>query len=517
MYLNENIKRSGEKVFSYDFSRGIEKSRSGQIGKMVGAKNITSKNAPSISPVDNFYRRDFPNDAINVGSYLNLVYYNTPDGFYVNGEKKGDLLNGEKTFVEFDGGIFIFPDCVRYNVGMDIFEPLAKQLTAKIKISVVDESLCELSYIGDDGNIARDFERSGSIQISGSIDRIYDGYYKIEDRDFYKKCIYIKHANVENQPENQQFINISNCFPWLQGACVCKNRIVGFVDNKICVSAYNDPFSWCEFEGEDGSFEYYNTSDGGFCACDSIEDQAVFFTNKNIYKMYGDDADEFSIKLVSSYCGIDDDFGSAHANVKGNIYFMNKNSIMRFSGINCEELCRLDEENITDAKFYSYNGKLYFCYVADSGEHFCVLDVDVGVVYELEISNAAGFAEIYDNLCIVTKNEIIAIEGNKRELDGRYKRDEYVFSSFEFDEIYNGFENFSPASVKVRANVGNLGELNIYCMLGNDGKWTWVGKIEAGDKRLWEFKLPVKLTDSLRLKFEGKMDYEVEKIGVIFS
>ena len=517
MYLSENLKKSREQCFSYDLSHGIEKSRFGNMGKIVRADNISFDKTRAIFSREGLHGYKYPNDAISVGSYLGLLYYNTPNGFFVSGEKKGNLSTGKKSFVNFGGGVFIFPDCKFYNIITDELDYLYKQISADIKIVPNDTNWCKAYYSLSGGNLASDLADYGSIAIIGSINGIYDGNYKIEKYDFTNGSIYFKHVNFENQPVNNQTITITNKIPALEGACICKNRIFGFAENKIYASAQDNGLSWLDFDSDDGSYFYQNMGGEYFVACDSLEDQAIFFTKNKIYKIYGNDAREFSLKVVSEYCGLDVDFGGSCAKVRGNLYFINKSSIVKFNGINCEEVCRLDEKNIASVKCQGFNDKLYLYYVSDSGQHFCVLDIDTGAVSHIGIKDVVGFFRIEDYVCVMTRGEVIVLDGNENALDLKYLPEGKVSSCIEFDEIYNGTEKISPMKLRMRAKIMRGGRLDIYCMFENSGEWIYVGKIDEERKRLFTFHLPCLITDSFKLKISGSGGYEITNIDVVLQ
>ncbi len=519
MYLNQKAKTQSERCFTYDLSRGIENSFRGQLGKVVSAENLSSGLLPSISPRGRFYRCDYPNDAISVGNYSDIIYYNTADGFYFDGERRGDLTEGKKTFVNFSGRVYIFPDRAYYDVESDTLVHLAVAVTGTISVRESSARNCYMaSYVTfSSGNLAEAFRECESIEITGTKDGMFDGCYTISDRNVDSGVIYFGYCENLTGNSSETETTITNGVPALEGACVCKNRIFGYAGNKIYACAFGDGTNWCDLDDESGCYRYENVGGDDFSACDTMEDQCVFFTEDKIFKIYGENVRELSPKLMSGYGGIEAGLADAHARVLGDVYFLNRDAIIKFSGTISETVCRLNENDISSGACFPYRNKLYFYYHADSGERLCVFDVEAGALYRIGISGVKGFLDLNGNVCVMTDSEIVALEGKGDRLPEGFVRDADISSHVEFNEIHNGYDRFSPVRLYVRGEVMSGGEVDIYCMLGNSGEWSEVHKLVADGERLWEFSLPASLTTSFRLRLEGRGDYVINDIYVLFS
>lgn len=518
MYLNQNAKKQSEKCFTYDLTRGIEGSGSSRQGRIISAMNVSQNEDARISPMDVFYRKSCPNDAISVGSYLGGVYYNSGDGFYFNGERKGDLSVGEKVYVNFSGRVYIFPDRSYYDINEDKFDCFYRSITGKIRIEVNNYQYAASYMYPDSGNLAEVFCESHSIKVNAANNIDYNGCYQINKVDKEKGKVYFGLLEGEIGGTIVDDVSLSNDVPALRGACVCKNRIFGYIGNKIYASVLGDPMSWCvKLDGGAGSYVYENTGGEDFTACTSSEDQPIFFTPDNIYKLYGSNVGEYSLRLISGFGGISDGLFGAHAKVLGDIYFVCGNSIVKFTGSRSDIVCRLSGGLITSFLCSPYYTKLYFCYRSDSGEHLCALDVLRGTIYEINIAGVKGLFNLCGNICAMTGTEIIALEGKREALPEGFVADGEILSSIEFYEIHNDWDRFSPSKLYLRGKIMRGGEVEIYCMLANCGEWSPVYKITEEGERLWEFSLPASLTDSFRLKIEGSGAYCLNNIYVLFS
>ena len=517
MYLNQNTRKQSDRCFKYDLSGGIENSYAGKMGKIIAALNVSSKQNPMITSMGKLYRMSYPNDAICVGSYGENIYYNTRDSFYFNGVKKGNISFGEKVFVNFANRVYIFPDRIYYDLNTDTYEYFYRAVTAQLRIYKNDGQY-EAQYSDSrEGNLAEYFSESKSIKVTGSRDGVFDGCFKINGFDKEKGIVKFGHCEPDEDFLSTVVATISNGAPELLGAIACKNRVWGFIGNKIYASALGDGLSWCDFDDENGSYFYENLGGDTFSAINSIEDQPVLFTHDNVYKIYGDNVIEYSLKMLSGHGGIEDGFYRCHARIFGDVYYINKNSIIKLSGARGDVICRLNDNDINAGFCCGYGDKLYFSYYAQNGEHLCVLDASFGIIYEIGIRGVKGFLNLYGGICAITDNEIISLDGKIADLPSDFVADTDITSYIEFNEIHNDWDRFSPAKLYLRSKILPDGELNIYCMLGNSGEWSFVHTVKEEGERLWEFSLPASLTDSFRLKIEGRGDYTLNNIYVLFS
>ena len=298
MYINQNAKKQSETCIEYKLNRGMEGGSYG-MGRVVRAVNLSGEAYPSVSPMEAFHRMAYPNDAVTVGSYLDHIYYNTSDGFYFDGQRKGDLAGGEKTFVNFSGKIFIFPDRAYYDIATDTMEHFFRSVTSKIRIDAVSNQFHAYFEDAREGNLAELFAGSKSVEVINSEKGLFDGGHKINSFDFSRGIVKFGHYEKEISNSNTIKVTLTNAVPELRGACVCKNRIFGYDGNKIYACAFGDGISWCDFDDESGAYRYENVGGDDFTACESVEEQCAFFTSDRIFKIYGDNVKEFTLKMAS--------------------------------------------------------------------------------------------------------------------------------------------------------------------------------------------------------------------------
>ena len=368
-------------------------------------------------------------------------------------------------------------------------------------------------------NLAAIFAKHKSIKVEGSQNRAFDGYFKIKGTDIFTGCIYFGRADSDFSFESESFTTISTDVPPLEGACVCQNRIFGYVHNQIYACALGDGGNWCEYYTDNGAFKLDGAVGDAFTACDCVDGQCVFFTEHNVYKLYGDGVLDYSLRMMSDLGGIKPEIGKAHAKALGHIYYICKNQLMRFSGIMSERVCTLRDKNIYKSYLVAVNDKLYIYYNTDGGIRICMLDVKSLSLYDLTVQNltaVSGFIEHADVACIVSYGKLVAINATSGEGLSSFTRDVNICSSVEFDEIHNAHQRFTPTRLCLRGGAFDGGEVKIYCKLGT-GEWREVGVIFGDEDKLWEFTLPSQKTDSLRLRLDGNGRFEIRNIYALYA
>lgn len=518
MYLANIQRKNGEKCFAYDISRGIEGLKKKEMGRVISALNYKSGDGAPLVSIGELLRCNYPSYAMSIGNVSGHIYYNSDTSFYFDGVEKGKLSLGRKAFVNFGDRIYIFPDRRYYDIKTDIFDSFDRSVTSSQIQIYLNKGEFEASYsLSSYGNLAEYFAGCSSIMITGSRNGVFDGKFKINSIDAENGIIRYGHSDVSIPSTAPGTVTISAEAPPLEGACVCKNRIIGYIGNKIYVSEVFEPMSWCEFGGERSPYIFENIGGEPFTACDCIDDQPVFFTKDSVYKVYGENATEYSLRFVSGAGGIDASCSAAHTKIAGEIYFLCGNSIVKFTGTRCDTVAALDWDHIENGIFSSYENKLYLCGIADGRTCFYTFDVVEGCLCEMDIGVVVGFLNINGVMYAATRSSFIPLEGKEENVDFEFIRDKDIVSMLEFEEIHNGFERFSPSKLIFRGNVTDGGEIDVYCMLGNSGEWTPVYKITDEGERLREISIPSVITDSFRLKIEGKGKYSLKNIYVIYS
>ena len=517
IYLREKLRDQGKKHFEYKLYPKSKKGRG--IGGMINTSNISPTGENLLIPVAVPRRMQAPENAVTVGCLGERIYYNTATDFYFDGERVGELSSGQKIYVNFNNKVYIFPDRKAYNVRTARLEGIHQSVSAVIHIEKRPDTCDFIAYATEGINLAEIFRNAKSIEVTGSENKAFDGRFKLEEIDIDDGTICFGQASYDFSFVSECKTTISTAVPVLEGACVCGNRIFGFYQNTVCACAVGDGDNWCEY-GEDGAFDLYTKNADRFNACESIGGECVFFTENNVFKLYGDNALDFSLKVIPELSGMSGYSLMAHTKSSDNIYFLNRSSVMRYSGVIGERVCKLDGSDIRNAIFFAHRDRMYIYYSSDGSARLCMLDIPSGVIYGLfvpDVTKIKSFMEYGGAVCIVTDTQIIAIDTEYSDIFDEFYEDRWTVSEVEFDEVYDAYNKFTPVKLYVRGKMKSAGTLEAYCMAGNSGDWKKVGEIDAKVSKCWGFDLPYRETDSLRLKLVGMGDYEIKNIYLLFS
>lgn len=517
MHLCEKIKDQSKKCFEYKLYPDNKKGAG--MGKMIGRSNVLPTGENILKPVSVPRRVQAPTEAITIGSYLGHIYYNTYTDFYFDDYRVGELSPGQKVYVNFNNKVYIFPDRRAYNLRTCELEEIHQSVTEVIHIEKRPDTCDFIARTVMGVNLAQVFKNAKSIQVTGSENGAFDGCFKIIEKSIDDGTICFGQADYDFDLVSETVTTVSTAVPMLEGACVCQNRIFGFYQNTVCACAVGDGDSWCEC-GEDGAFSQYVKNADRFCACESIGGECVFFTENNAFKVYGDNALEFSLRVIPELGGISGYSLMAHTKSEDNIYFLNKGSIMRYSGVISERICTLEGRNIRGAILFAHYDRLYIYYRSDSPDRLCMLDIPSGVIYDLfvpDLSKVKAIFEYGDAVCVATDYQMIAIDTEFSDAFDDFYEDRWTASEAEFDEVYDAYNNFTPLKLYIRGGMKSVGRLEVYCMTGNSGEWQRIGEINREADKIWGFSLPYRETDSFRLKLTGWGNYEVKNIYFVYS
>ncbi len=522
MYLNENVRKQNEKIFAYNLSHGLENADGGAMGKIVGAKNVSFGKNGQISSVSKRIKKAYPNNAISVGAYGDKLYYNTPDGFYYDGIKRGELSEGEKLFVLFQHTVFVFPDGVYYDIRGDVFDYFHIETRATLRIGPASgRDDFEMYSLRGEVNPAEIFGKAKSITILGSSKGIYDGAHKINRWDTTNGRLYFGARETgADYPVSDTSVLINTGVPLIENACVCQNRIFGCAEDTVYACALGDATNWCDYAEPNGhgSYKYKYLGADDFFGCGAVDDMCVLFASDKILKLYGENTLEYSPRLVFDGSGIAEKLSGALSKARGKIYYLDKNYICCFSGILSEKKCKFCDGEVLSATMFTCADKIYIRYLAVDGWGLCVYCTETETLARLEdIPEMKGFFTLFGNACVLTDSEIISLGIDGDALPNEFNSCENLESTIEFDEIYNGAEMLSPSRLCIRAQLSAESELSAYCMAGDCGEWVRVCKINGAGSGLYEFNMPSAKADSLRLKLCGSGDYVIKNIYIKYS
>ena len=288
------------------------------------------------------------------------------NGFYYQGTRIGTrtLTDGEKSLVDFNGKICIFPDKLYYDYLPDpdtgeVYQDL-KPMEKTLSLSNVTfySSMDELTesytaYLQKNGaDFDACFAAGDSIAISGASkkqnntvflqsrkayaekDAIVSAVVESCTKDRLNLLLYTKSGSkalFENTTDSSD-VTVKRTIPDMNHVCVHNNRLwgTGTGGEYLYASKLGDCFSFHSFQGmEDDSWYSVIGTPGEFCGIVSYRSAVVAFKHHCIHHVYGDGPKNYAIPKQTMGGCID---GRSIQELGGVLYYLSANGICAYSG-----------------------------------------------------------------------------------------------------------------------------------------------------------------------------------------
>lgn len=263
-------------------------------------------------------------------------------GLYLVGESRtytpiGTVAATDKQFLSFGQTVFVLPDKLYWNSGMERAKPLALDASDPMT-AVVDGNSLRVSnaYFTRDGYAVGDgiyVEASGGAEPDS-----LTGYYKIAQLS--ATTIWV----AGTFPVSGTYtIKLSRPVPDLDGACVVGDRVYGFRSNEILVCEAGNPFNWYAPDPnapEDAPVSFRTGTDTPFTACIAWQGYPTFFKRDRICRLVGrstgytsDTARTSSLALSDLPApGVGSGMAATLCEVGGALYYCADCGVYRYSG-----------------------------------------------------------------------------------------------------------------------------------------------------------------------------------------
>ncbi len=528
--------------FGYDQR---DKTDDRQLSEMI---NMSSDSVPCLTPRKP--RRHIASvngiTAVTVPEYelgdLNSFTGVASGRFYYKGTAVTNmtLSDGEKSIVDFNGCICIFPDKVYYRYLPDpdtgivenTLKPMGKNLsvTGARFYSLYDDISGEYTaYIQKTGAGFDDYFKTGdSIVISGcSLSQnntfIVDsrGKYAADtqivsavadavDSDKLSLLMYTKSGGYglfENTTESGS-VNISISVPDISAACVHNNRLFGTSANGeyIYASKLGDCFNFNSFQGlSDDSWYSEIGTPGEFTEIVSYRTSVVAFKRNYIHHIYGDSPTNFSIPKQTLGGALD---GKSIAEVGGVLYYMGADGFYEYSGGEPERISAPIKTLFKTCKSGT-DGRSYYACATDKNGNTALL------VYSPEY-------------CMWHREDdtvfVDFVRHNER-LYGVTQSDMYKFGDDDGDEIISwcvvskrftldDFDFKGANAIYIRLDMESETRIKVHCAF-DDEDFKLFGEIEGKGFMVHKIPIRFKKCDSFRVMLEGVGRATVHDIEII--
>ena len=433
------------------------------------------------------------------------LYYVDGTGFYDNGELKGTVSDGKKSFVFLGRYLVILPDKCYYTTDTREFGFLEASWrgTASFKDGTYMGEDAEGCHIVTSGT-AFPFNVGDAVTIEGAIDTTNNKTIIIREISEDKKSLgFYEHSF---SVANSQTLTISRTVPDMDFICQNENRLWGCKDDTIYASKLGDAFNWNVFDGlATDSYALDVGSVGDFTGCVAYGGYAIFFKEDQVYKVYGDKPTNFKA-MASASLGVMSGSSASLAVAGETLYYLSRVGVMAYTGgIPTLISSVFGDSTYCDAVSGS-DGLKYYISMRDSksGEYslFCY-DTRIRRWYREDSTQAVGFC-CYDGL------RMLCTDGNMYRI-GAYRSDDdwqtpenAVNSVLEFGDMTEDIlENKHCCKIQVRLELERGASVSVYTSF-DGGRYSLAKKVTAAEKQCYYIPIRLHRYNHLRIKLEGK-------------
>lgn len=437
-------------------------------------------------------------------------------GFYFEGERKGTVTAGQKTFAALGAYIVIFPDKAWYNTLTGEFGDLEASWAGSSltftngKLYDEDAEANCLQAAGVSwGNY---FKAGDAVTISGCtkhqennktpIIREIDG-----DKLYFYEHVFTLDGEEGATPYTESGnLTVKRAVPDLLYLCENENRLWGCDKTTIYASKLGDIFNWNVYDGLDtDSYSVDTGSAGGFTGCVSYLGYPIFFKEEHIYKVYGSIPSNFEV-MGSATLGVAEGSAGSLAIAGEILFYLSRAGVMAYSGGIPQPVgAAFGMMRHTDAVAGSDGLKYYVSMQGEDGWLLHVYDARRGLWHTEDETHATHFARQGGNLYMLTDQGEIWMVGNIQNPPENVAPEGDVAWMAEFGDFTDDDPNKKGVSkLQMRLELDEGAEVEVYLQFDSDGTWMKVnGALGEVSKRSYYLPIIPRRGDHYRLKLVG--------------
>lgn len=520
MYFHQSNTKDRTKIYEYDLSRGLVDASRSLCGGMTVSMNISPDGQNILTPRKRFYRKEVEGVLTGLGCAGEVMYYTTGNGFYYGGKYVGSVDASRKHFVNFNKMILIFPDKKYYDTESGIFGSLSVstgEITVMLRQSTNTSGLNVME--SEDTDFSRLFGVGSGIYIEGGGLKVAAGIHIVKEID--GSALIFDEGEFDGELDESAgeiICTVSNRVPDGAALCVCGGRVWTCSGSRIYASAYADPFNWCAYDGGGTSSYTVDTGDfDEFTYCAEIGGYPVYFTKNKIYKIYGDEPMNFSLRCVASYGGIAQADVYSTAFLDDELFYLSDGRVMRFSGNEPEAVPGFPAKNID----FGIGGGLKDRYYVvtkdiDGGVRSLVYDRAAKVWSELDATGIDAFLRFGRNLYASSGNTLCIIDGDGDIPEG-FSQDARVSSEAVFDDLEMPYARRYPIRIFADITVEGGGEVILYAMYDRDGAWQELARTDGYFSGVRIIELPLMGCSFWKLKVCAEGEFSLKDLSVQYN
>lgn len=493
--------------------RGLNHNLGAGDGELFDMKNMTGDYYPLLaSRAPRYLYKKLTNPG-GIFSWKKLCW--VEDGqFYYDGEVKGAVLPGMKTFSAMGSNIMIMPDKCFYNVETDSFGSMEVTWTGQkltFRDGVLYEEEAKANCIQAEGVNWADYFRVGdAIFINGctkvelnnksDIVRAIDG-----DKLYFYEYAFTLEGDAAYTEEGE--LSISRTVPDMNYLCEINNRIWGCSDSTIYCCKLDDIFNWNIFDGlESDAWAITPTAPGKFTGCFAYGSYPIMFKEEHIYKVYGSLPSSFS-PIGSATLGLAEGSAGSLAVAGETLFYLGQNGIMAYSGGVPQPISSAFGLQRFKNAVAGSDGLKYYVSMQDSSGAWglYVYDTQKGVWHKEDETHVTHFARADGNLYFLNEEGEIWIISRGEELPADVIEEETVQWMAEFTDFTEEDPNKKGAGkIQIRLELEENATAQVWLQFDSDGKWVSAGDpMGCGEKRSYYLPIVPRRCDHYSLRITG--------------
>ena len=366
--------------------------------------------------------------------------------------------------------------------------------------------------------------------------------YGIDDTEHYLTILHKSHVNdldgdeclllecelninvvASRDPDDDQYYDPSTSYtyysimhkvPPLEHVCVCRDRIWGTVGNEIYSCASGDLRNWYRYDNT--SADSFHAEIGAvlhFTGIASYAGSVYFFTQEDVYRLYGTTPDAFSLVALGTY-GIDESESRSFAVASQMMYYNSVVGPVRFDGNSSYLIGAPLGSNVPQNAVGAGVGSKYYL---SSGNDLYVYDGQYGTwqvhsapMKVFDIGFFGGRAIVFGGLT--------AEYLDKKELEEASLFDNVLNSTVEFADISEGgIYGVCPMEFTLLVWLGEQASLSLSIQC-DGGAWEQIYHTTEKGKHIHRVRYtPKSRCDYYRLRLEGIGEWRLYSLARSYS
>lgn len=280
--------------------------------------------------------------------------------------------------------------------------------------------------------------------------------------------------------------------------------------NKIHASTINDERNWA-VGGDDEKSSFVCDFDSGesITACVEYEGSPVFFSEKKIYKVYGDRASNFYLKCCSSWGGVPRGFGGTVDIMKDKIYYMSEYGVTYFDGSTPRVIYNSPLPE-TSTAFGAAGGDKYYIFIPNKSKLLYVYDEKTGQWHDHDGYEFAALLKCQGGLYACTHTEMISLYGDSDIFTpSGWEREPYCVAEFSL-EIGGG----SPVQFIMSYESFGGAEYDVYISYDSKLESSHIQYFYGEHARRLQIPLLPRKCNNLTVRIAGMGDVRIKELCV---